>query len=85
MHLKSSNAKLFENFETQNYEELDALLRQNGAIANGTYNLLDNLLHWALQQTGQGYFEITSMRLFFIIEQMAYNYAPIMTEKGDSL
>ena len=80
--LKSSNAKLFENFETQNYEEVDTLLRQNGAIANGTYNLLDNLLHWALQQTGQGYFEITSMRLFFIIEQMAYNYAPIMTEKG---
>ena len=80
--LKSSNAKLFSSLETKNYEELDTLLHQNGAIANGTYNLLDNLLHWSLQQTGQGYFEITSMRLFFIVEQMAYNYKPLMTEKG---
>jgi len=79
--MKTSNAKLLENLETKNLEELDALLHQNSAIANGTYNLLDNLLHWALLQTKQSYFEIVSMRLYFIVEQMAYNYQPLMLEK----
>ena len=80
--MKNSNTKLQENLATKNMEELDFLLRQNSAIANGTYNLLDNLLHWALLQTKQSYFEITSMRLYFIVEQMAYNYLPLMLEKN---
>lgn len=79
--MKSSNAKLLENLATKNLEELDALLHQNSSIANGTYNLLDNLLHWALLQTKQSYFEIVSMRLHFIVEQMAYNYQPLMLDK----
>ncbi|HJS00772.1 MAG TPA: HAMP domain-containing sensor histidine kinase, partial [Flavobacterium sp.] len=79
--MKTSNAKLLENLETKNLEELDSLLHQNSSIANGTYNLLDNLLHWALLQTKQSYFEIISMRLYFIVEQMAYNYQPLMLEK----
>lgn len=79
--MKTSNAKLLENLATKNLEELDALLHQNSIIANGTYNLLDNLLHWALLQTKQSYFEIVSMHLYFIVEQMAYNYQPLMLEK----
>ncbi len=58
------------------------LLHQNSAIANGTYNLLDNLLHWALLQTKQSFFEVTSMRLYFIVELMAYNYLPLISEKN---
>jgi light-regulated signal transduction histidine kinase (bacteriophytochrome) len=51
------------------------------AIANGAYNLLDNLLHWALLQTKQSYFK-ESLRLFFIVEQMVYNYKPLMLDKN---
>ncbi|NHN27860.1 sensor histidine kinase [Flavobacterium jejuense] len=80
--MKTSNAKLLENLETKNLEELDSLLHQNSAIANGTYNLLDNLLHWALLQTKQSYFEIIAMRLFFIVEQVAYNYQSLLVEKN---
>lgn len=80
--LKTSNSKLLENLENKNLVELDALLHQNSAIVNGSYNLLDNLLHWALLQTKQAYFEITSMRLFFIVEQVAFNYNPIMLAKS---
>jgi signal transduction histidine kinase len=39
-------------------------------------------LHWALLQTKQAYFEVTSLRLFFIVEQVAYNYQPLMVEKN---
>lgn len=79
--LKTSNAKLSENLESNNLEELDVLLNNNSSIVNGAYNLLDNLLHWALLQTKQSYFEIAPIRLFFIVEQVAYNYKPLMLDK----
>ncbi|WP_235841703.1 tetratricopeptide repeat-containing sensor histidine kinase [Confluentibacter sediminis] len=78
--LKTSQAKLLDNLESGNLNALSNLLQNNSAIVNGAYNLLDNLLHWALLQTKQSYFEITSIRLFFIVEQIAYNYKPIMLE-----
>ncbi|MBP0903121.1 ATP-binding protein [Mariniflexile gromovii] len=80
--LKTSNATLLDNLESRNLVALDGLLQNNSAIVNGAYNLLDNLLHWALLQTKQSYFEITSLRLFFIVEQVAYNYKPLMLEKN---
>ena len=80
--LKTSNATLLNNLESRNLEALDGLLHNNSAIVNGAYNLLDNLLNWALLQTKQSYFEITQIRLFFIVEQMAYNYKPLLLEKN---
>jgi signal transduction histidine kinase len=80
--LKTSNTKLQESLETKNFTELDTQLNTNSAITNGAYNLLDNLLHWALLQTKQGYFEITSMRLFYIVEQVSYNYKPLLLDKN---
>jgi signal transduction histidine kinase len=79
--LKTSNTELSENLEAKNLEALDGLLNTNSAIVNGAYNLLDNLLHWALLQTKQSYFEISEIRLFFIVEQTAYNYKPLMQDK----
>ncbi len=82
--LKTSNSKLQESLETKNFTELDTQLNTNSAITNGAYNLLDNLLNWALLQTEQGYFEITSMRLFIIVEHVAYNYKPLLLDKNIS-
>jgi len=80
--LKTSNTKLQESLETKNFTELDTQLNTNSAITNGAYNLLDNLLNWALLQTEQGYFEITPMRLFIIVEHVAYNYKPLLLDKN---
>jgi signal transduction histidine kinase len=80
--LKTSNAKLQQSLDSKNYLELDIQLHDNSAIANGTYNLLDNLLHWALLQTKQSYFHKECLRLFFIVEQMVYNYKPLMLDKN---
>lgn len=82
--LKTSNFKLQESLETKNFTKLDAQLNNNSAITNGAYNLLDNLLNWALLQTEQGYFDITSMRLFIIVEHVAYNYKPLLLDKNIS-
>jgi len=82
--LKTSNSALSESLVTKNFNVLEGLLQTNSAIVNGAYSLLDNLLHWALLQTKQSYFEIASMRLFFIVEQVAHNYKPLLLEKNIS-
>ncbi|CAN1561334.1 HATPase domain containing protein [Flavobacteriaceae bacterium] len=80
--LKTSNTKLIDNLESKNFIELDKLLNNNSAIANSTYNLLDNLLNWALLQTKQIYFKKESLHLFSVIHHIEYNYKPLMLNKN---
>ncbi|PWA08332.1 ATP-binding protein [Flavobacterium laiguense] len=80
--LKTSNTKLTYSLETKNYSELDQLLHQNSAIANGAYSLLDNLLHWALLQTKQLYFSKDSVHLHSIVQQIEHNYKPLLHDKS---
>lgn len=80
--LKSSNADLVDNLEAKNLEKVNTLLHANSSIVNGAYNLLDNLLNWALLQTKQSYFEVGELRLFFIVEQVAHNYKALLLEKN---
>ncbi|TDD93732.1 tetratricopeptide repeat-containing sensor histidine kinase [Flavobacterium cellulosilyticum] len=79
--LKTSNTKLIDSLETKNYNKLDQLLHQNSIIANGAYNLLDNILHWVLLQTKELYFHKDSVHLYSIVQQIEYNYIPLLTEK----
>ena len=79
--LKTSNTKLTSSLESKKYDELDRLLHQNSAIANGAYSLLDNLLHWALLQTQQLYFHKDSVHLYSIVQQIEYSYKPLLLEK----
>lgn len=80
--LKTSNGKLLENLENKNFSELDVLLHNNSTIANGAYNLLDNLLNWALLQTKQAYFYQESLHLSSIVKHVEYNYKPLMLNKN---
>lgn len=79
--LKVSNGKLIENLENKKYTELDVLLHNNSTIAAGAYNLLDNLLNWALLQTQQAYFYQESLHLVSIVQHVEYNYKPLMLDK----
>lgn len=83
--LKTSNTKLLKQLESKNYEELDVLLHKNSAIANSSYNLLDNLLNWAQQQTNQLFFQKESLHLFSIVQQIEYNYKPLVFDKNITL
>jgi signal transduction histidine kinase len=80
--LKMSNNKLIENLENKNFTELDVLLHNNSTIANGAYNLLDNLLNWALLQTKKAYFFQESLHLATIVQHVEYNYKPLMLNKN---
>ncbi|WP_337968323.1 ATP-binding protein [uncultured Flavobacterium sp.] len=79
--LKTSNAKLSATLETKNYDELNQLIIQNSTIANGAYSLLDNLLHWAMLQTKQLYFHKESVHLHSVVQQIEYNYKPLLLDK----
>lgn len=79
--LKTSNVKLIANLESKNFTELDQLLHTNSSIANSAYNLLDNLLNWALLQTKQLYFHQESQHLFSVIQQIEFNYKPLFLDK----
>jgi signal transduction histidine kinase len=83
--LKTSNNKLIDCLHTKKLEELDKLLANNSIIANGAYNLLDNLLNWALLQTKQLYFQKDSLHLHSIVQQVTYNYQPLMLNKNITL
>jgi signal transduction histidine kinase len=80
--LKTSNGKLMECLQTKKLDELDKLLANNSAIANGAYSLLDNLLSWALLQTKQLYFRQDSLHLHTIVQHVAHNYKPLMLNKN---
>ncbi|WPR72940.1 tetratricopeptide repeat-containing sensor histidine kinase [Flavobacterium sp. NG2] len=82
--LKTSNSKLQTSLSSKNYEALDVQLNTNNAIANGAYNLLDNLLNWALLQTQQSFFYQESAHLQSIVKQVVFNYEPLMLNKGIS-
>jgi len=79
--LKTSNAKLSATLETKNYDQLNQLIIQNSTIANGAYSLLDNLLHWAMLQTKQLYFHKESVHLYSVVQQIEYNYKPLLLDK----
>lgn len=79
--LKNSNKSLASNLESKDIEKLKSLLNSNSTIVNGAYNLLDNLLNWALLQTKQTYFSIEEHRLYMLVEHVTYNYTGLFEEK----
>jgi signal transduction histidine kinase len=83
--LKTSNLKLLNSLEQKNYTTLDTLLHKNTTIANGAFNLLDNLLNWAQQQTNQLFFQKENLHLHSILQQTLYNYKPLLFDKNISL
>jgi signal transduction histidine kinase len=80
--LKKSHTKLTASATRNDTTQLLKLLNDNNAIANSTCHLLDNLLHWALLQTEQVYFQRELLSVYAIAEQTAVYYKPLMTEKN---
>lgn len=80
--LSASNSKLKDSVEKQAYGNLETQLEENSVIATNTYNMLDNLLNWALLQTEGGYFKPEEHRLSMLIDQVAYNFNGVLNQKG---
>lgn len=79
--LKNSNSSLYDHIASGRFTEAENQLERNTSIATNTYNLLDNLLHWALLQTKGGYFKQENHRLSMLIDQVAFNFQSLLQEK----
>ncbi len=79
--LRRSNSKMRKDLAENDLQQVDMHLSENSEIAKGTYNLLDNLLNWALLQTQQSYFHKELLPLHTICEQVIFNYRPFMLDK----
>lgn len=64
---------------------LKSLVNQQGAIANSTYGLLDNLLNWALLQSDEIYFHQEKVSLKRLMPQVVMNYQPLLDQKSISI
>ncbi|GAB5422998.1 MAG: tetratricopeptide repeat protein [Crocinitomicaceae bacterium] len=60
---------------------LKTLVNQQGAIANSTYGMLDNLLNWALLQSDEIYFQPEKVSLKRLMPQVILNYQPLLDQK----
>lgn len=76
-----SNNKLRDKVEKQEYSSLENQLEENSVIATNTYNMLDNLLNWALLQTEGGYFKQEEHRLSMLVDQVAFNFKGVLNQK----
>jgi signal transduction histidine kinase len=79
--LSVSNSKLKDKVQKQEYASLENQLEENSVIATNTYNMLDNLLNWALLQTEGGYFRQEEHRLSMLVDQVAFNFKGVLNQK----
>jgi signal transduction histidine kinase len=80
--LGATTSTLKEKLALKEYGHLEDQLEQNSTIATNTYNMLDNLLHWALLQTQGGYFKQEEHRLSMLVDQVVYNFQGVLQQKG---
>lgn len=82
--LRRSTEQLREEIPNED-SKLKTLVNQQGAIANSTYGMLDNLLNWALLQSDEIYFHPEKISLKRLIPQVVLNYQPLLDQKNISL
>lgn len=80
--MKISLGRLRKAIQQSRNDEADVLACNNEKIAGSTYALLDNLLHWALSQTGQLFFRKEKLHLRTVINQVCYDLLPVAEDKN---
>ncbi|QJB31148.1 tetratricopeptide repeat-containing sensor histidine kinase [Chitinophaga oryzae] len=80
--MKISLGRLRKAIRQSRSEEAEILASGNEKIAGSTYALLDNLLHWALSQTGQLFFRKEKLHLLTVINQVCYDLLPVAEDKN---
>ncbi len=72
--LQSSQQRLAAGIENQPKEQIKEALEANAQSAAATYRLLNNLLHWSLEQSDQLSFSPEPISLSRLVDQVVYDY-----------
>ena len=85
-HMVINNKTLLNNFNQKNQPENSKdLLESNSELGTRTFQLIDNLLNWALNQNDQFFFSKESINLNKTIDQVAYNFQPLFDQKKNNV
>lgn len=80
--IKYNNERVLKKLPTEVPDDVERIVQTNVRTADTTYHLLENLLHWATLQTEQLYFHTETLHLHSIIEQVSYNFHPLLEHKN---
>ncbi len=73
--------KLKKALHNQNISEAEQVSIDIENISNGTYSLLNNLLYWALSQTGQLHLSNHKLNMGRVVRQVLFDYEPVAAAK----
>lgn len=79
--LGRNNQRLQDQLEDTKDEAVKQLLQTNQQGIEGTYRLLDNLLHWSLSQSESLFLQIEKLKLKAIIDQVHYDFIGVLAQK----
>lgn len=80
--LKNTYSNMLTTVDKRDFTTLNEQIKKSSAIADSTQSLLNNLLHWALTQTNQLYFNQENINISKVTEQVVYNYQSLIAEKN---
>lgn len=83
--LKTNSSKIKSAIARNEFAEATQVAGATEKTAANTYHLLNNLLHWALCQTGQLFFRSEKIHLAAIMEQVCYDFVPLAEIKNIQL
>jgi signal transduction histidine kinase len=82
-HIVLNNNSLLNHFDKESVDEkYRELFDSNVELGNRTYQLIDNLLNWALCQNDQFFTSKTKIPLKKTVEHVVYNFQPLFTQKN---
>lgn len=82
--LRHLEGKARQALDQHQYHQLDALLTEHKSQSQKTYQLLDNVLIWALEQSEGLLYRPETIPARLLIEQAIYEYLPLMEQKAIS-
>ena len=83
--LQNSQKRLSSSLELKSNDDIKRALEENERSAASTYRLLNNLLHWSLDQANQLVFMPETVKLSQLIAQIVYDYKASLQNKNITL
>ncbi|MEL6537069.1 MAG: HAMP domain-containing sensor histidine kinase, partial [Bacteroidota bacterium] len=83
--LQRAQRKLSRALGQQDQAQVQSLAVENEHITTNTFRLLNNVLHWAMEQTEQLSFVAAPMPVQQLMAQVAYDYQGLVQTKGLAL
>lgn len=83
--LQKSQQRLAASLGRQSLANIKQALAENAHSAGATYQLLNNLLHWSLEQSDQLTFVPATIALHRLVEQVLYDYQGPLKQKAITL